>query len=180
MMQPKETCEKHSIPEMKKMFGYSNIFAVPRITKIVINTGIGRALREKGTEEEIVKQLTLITGQKPVACIARKSIASFKIRQNQVIGYKTTLRGRRMRDFFQRFVEFALPRTRDFRGFDDQVVDAGGNLTVGVREHIVFPEMIGEDARFLFGVEVTAVTNVKTREEAIALFKLQGFPLKKA
>ena len=174
----KEKYQKEVIPEMKKKFGYSNGMAVPRIQKAVVNVGTGR-FREKGNDEEIVKYITLITGQKPVACTARKSIASFKTRIGQVIGYKVTLRGRRMYDFLLRFIGASVPRMRDFRGFEVKAVDAGGNLTMGVKEHIIFPETIGEDVRIMFGLDVTVVSDAKIRDEAIALFRLMGFPLKR-
>lgn len=172
--------QKDALPAMQARFGHANLMAVPRLQKAVVNIGIGRIAREKGNDEEVVKFLTVITGQKPAPCLARKSVAAFKTRAGQVIGYKTTLRGRRMFDFLERFISAAIPRMRDFRGIDPKVVDAGGNLTVGVREHIIFPETISEDMRMIFGLEVTAVTNAKTREEAVELFRLLGFPLKKA
>lgn len=163
---------------MVKTFGYSNAFAVPRIQKVVAHIGTGR-LRDKNSEEEVVKYFTAIAGQKPVPCAARKSIASFKTRQGQVIGYKVTLRGGRMYDFLERLISAAIPRMRDFRGLDPKAVDAGGSLTIGIKEHIIFPETIGEDVRTMFGLEVTTCTNAKTREEALELFRLLGFPLKK-
>lgn len=180
MISLQEKYQKEVISEMKKKFGYSNVMAIPRIQKVVVNSGTGRSTQDKGVDQEVVKYVTAITGQKPVSCAARKSIASFKTREGQIIGYKVTLRGKRMYDFLLRFIGASVPRMRDFRGFDLKAVDAGGNLTMGVREHIIFPETIGEDVRTIFGLEVTAVTNAKTREEAIALFRLLGFPLKKS
>ena len=165
---------------MKKKFGYSNVMAVPRIKKVVVHVGTGRISREKGGDEEVIKYLAAITGQRPLPCTARTSIASFKTRQGQVIGQKVTLRGARMYDFLERLVSAAIPRMRDFRGLDPRAVDQGGALTVGVREHIIFPETIGEDTRFIFGLEATVSTNAKTREEALVLFQLLGFPLKKS
>ena len=180
MVSLQEKYKKEVVPEMSKKFGYSNAMAVPRITKAVVNVGTGRLSRDKGGDEEIVKHLTAITGQRPVPCAAHISIASFKTRQGQVIGRKVTLRGKRMYDFLQRLVSSALPRTRDFRGLEPKSVDHGGNLTIGIREHIIFPETIGEDTRFIFGLEVTATTNSKSREEALELFRLVGFPIKKS
>ena len=167
------------VPEMRKEFGYSNEFAAPHIEKVVVHVGTGRIAREKGNDAEVIKYITAITGQKPIPCPARQSIASFKVRQGQIIGYKVTLRGKRMYDFLERFINTAIPRMRDFRGFEAKVVDASGNLTLGIREHIVFPETIGEDVKFIFGLEVTVATNAKSRKEALALFRLLGFPLKK-
>ncbi len=174
-----EKYKKEAIPAMRKRFGYSSVMAVPRLEKVVVNVGTGHIVREKNSDEEVVKYLTMITSQKPAPCAARQSIASFKTRQGQVIGYKVTLRGRRMYDFLERFVAAAVPRMRDFRGIDTKAVDAGGNLTVGVKEHIIFPETIGEDVRMIFGLEVTTVTDAKRREEALELFRLLGFPIKK-
>ena len=175
-----EKYKKEAIPAMQKRFGYSNMMAVPRIRSVVVNVGTGRLGREKGGDEEVIKFLAAVTGQQPIPCVARISIASFKTRQGQVIGRKVTLRGRRMFDFLERFVSAVLPRMRDFRGLEPKSVDQGGSLTIGVREHIIFPETIGEDARAMFGLEATARTDAKTREEALELFRLLGFPLKKS
>src|SRR3989344_6639488 len=174
-----EKYKEEVTPAMRKRFGYSHAMAVPRIMKVVVNVGTGRLGRDKGGDEEVVKYLSAITGQRPLSCVARTSIASFKTRQGQVIGHKVTLRGKRMYDFLERLVSGAIPRMRDFRGLDPKSVDHGGALTIGVREHIIFPETIGEDTRFIFGLETTLNTNAKTREEALELFRLLGFPLKK-
>lgn len=175
-----EKYKKEVVPAMQKKFGYGNSMAVPHLKKVVVNVGTGRIMRDKGGDEEVIKHLAAITGQRPVPCIARKSIASFKTRQGQVLGYKVTLRSRRMYDFLERFISAAIPRMRDFRGLDLKAVDTGGNLTIGVREHIIFPETIGEDVRMIFGCEATVGTSAKTRKEAVELFRLLGFPLKKA
>lgn len=162
---------------MAKRFGYKNIMAVPRIKKVVLNTGVGK-LRDEKQREEVIRFFTLIAGQKPSLRPAKKAIASFKTRKGLVIGYQATLRGKRMYDFISRFINIALPRTRDFRGIDVKSFDGNGNLTIGIREHIVFPEMIGEDYHFLFGLEVTITTTAKKREEGVELLKLMGFPIK--
>ena|SRR3989338_910993 len=169
---------KEVLPAMKAKFGYRNTMAVPRIVKVVVNVGAGR-LRDAKEHEEVQKYLGSITGQIPARRPAKKAIASFKIRQGQIVGYQVTLRGRRMYDFLTRFIVVALPRTRDFWGINPDAFDMNGNLTVGVKEHIVFPEMIGEDYRLLFGLEVTIVTTAKNREEGVELLKLMGFPVKK-
>lgn len=161
---------------MQRSFGYANVMAVPRIVKVVVNAGVGRVRDEKQLET-IRKSLALITGQKPAPRAAKKAIAAFKTRRGLVVGYQTTLRGRRMWDFLDRLVAIAIPRQRDFRGIDPQSFDAGGNLTVGFKEHIVFPEMIGEDVPFIFGLEVTVVTTAKNREEGKVLLKTLGFPI---
>jgi len=172
----REKYAKEVIPALQAKFGYKNVMAVPRIEKVVINTGVGR-FREDKDREEIEKWLMLLSGQKPAKRAARKAIASFKTRRGLIIGYQVTLRAKRMYDFLSRFINAALPRTRDFRGIDPKSFDGKGNLTVGVKEHIIFPEMIGEDYRFLFGLEVTVVTTAKKREEGILLLKLLGFPI---
>lgn len=173
-----EKITKEAVPEMVRRFGYKNIMASPRIKKVVVNVGVGK-FRDEKERTEIEKFLALITGQKPSPRPARVAIASFKTRQGLVVGYQVTLRGGRMYDFLSRLINVALPRTRDFRGIDTSSFDKDGNLTLGVREHIVFPEMIGEDYRFLFGLEVTIVTSAKSQTEAVEFLKLIGFPLKK-
>jgi large subunit ribosomal protein L5 len=172
-----EKYQKEIIPAMRTKFGYKNIMAVPKIDKVVVNVGVGR-LRDEKEHEEVKKYLALITGQKPAPRPAKKAIASFKTRQGLIIGYQVTLRGRWRYDFLSRLIHIALPRTRDFRGIDETSFDPRGNLTIGIREHIVFPETIGEDYRFLFGFEVTVVTTAKKREEGVELLKLMGFPIK--
>jgi len=172
-----EKYQKEVTPALREKFGYKNIMAVPKIEKVVVNCGIGR-IRDEKQQEEIRKFLALITAQKPAPRPAKKAIASFKTRRGLIIGYQVTLRGRRMYDFISRLVNIALPRTRDFRGLDEKSFDNKGNLTIGVKEHIVFPEMIGEDYRFLFGLEVTVVTSARKREEGMELLKLMGFPIK--
>lgn len=174
-MQEKYT--KSAVPALRAAFGYKNAMAVPRIAKIVVNIGVGK-LREEKDRAEIQKYLALITGQKGAPRAAKKAIAAFKTREGLVIGYQVTIRGPRMYDFLSRLVDIALPRTRDFQGLSEKSFDDSGNLTIGVREHIVFPEMIGEDYRLLFGMEITVVTTAETRKEGMALLRAMGFPLK--
>jgi len=175
----KEKFIKDVVPEMMKEFQYQVPIAVPKIEKIVVNIGTGKVRDKKDTVENIVNHLTLITGQRPYPRAAKKAISTFKMRQGEVIGYKTTLRGKRMYDFLDRLVNLAIPRMRDFHGISLKSIDEGGNLTLGIREHIVFPEIIGENIRDIFGFEITIVTNAKSRDEAIKLFRLLGFPLQK-
>ena len=177
MMTFEEKYKNKVVPAMRTKFGYKNIMAIPRVWKVVVNCGVGK-IREEKERDELQKFLALITGQKPAPRAAKKAIASFKTRQGLVIGYQVTLRGKRMYDFLSRLVNIALPRTRDFRGIDPKSFDPKGNLTIGIKEHIVFPEMIGEDYRFLFGFEATVVTSAKKREEGIELLRLLGFPIK--
>jgi len=169
--------KKEVVPKFMKEFGKKNPMAVPRIGKVVVNVGIGR-IRDEKTQEMIQKALVLITGQKPSPRPARVAISAFKTRKGLIIGYMTTLRGRRMYDFLERLIGAAFPRTRDFRGIDEKSFDDKGNLTIGVKEHIVFPEMVGEDVRHIFGLEVTVVTTARKRNEGIALLRMMGFPIK--
>lgn len=169
---------KEVAPALKKRFGYSNIKAVPKIEKVVVNVKAGR-LKDDKEHQEVQKFLSVLTGQKPSPRPAKKAMASFKTRKGSIIGYQVTLRGPRMYDFLARLIHIVLPRMRDFRGVDEAFFDAHGNLTLGVKEHIVFPEMIGEDYRFLFGLGITIVTTAHTRPEGIELLRLLGLPLKK-
>jgi len=174
----KEKYTKEVIPAMRKKFGYKNNLAVPKVVKVVVNTGIGKALKDKKMQEAIAKDLALITGQKPVSTLARGAISGFKIRKGMKVGLKVTLRGKKMYEFLERLIGTAIPRIRDFRGLPEKSIDKEGNLTVGIKEHIVFPEIAHEDVKTIFGLEVTVVTNAKDRKEAIELFKLLGFPIK--
>lgn len=184
MMRFKEKFNKEVIPAMQKEFGYKSAMAVPKITKVVLNTGFGRLVVGKtGDEvkkivEAIVGDMTLISGQKVMATQAKKAISAFKTRQGMLIGACVTLRGQRMYDFLERFINIALPRSRDFQGIDPKSIDRGGNLTVAFKEHISFPEILPEKTRVLFGFEVTIVTTAKNQKEGLALFKLMGLPIK--
>lgn len=173
-----EHYKTHVIPVLAKQFGYKNLMAVPKIVKVVINVGTGR-IRDEKQLEALEKQFAMIAGQKPLPRKAKKAIASFKTRIGMVIGYAVTLRGRRMYEFLERLIYVALPRTRDFHGIPITSFDGRGNLTIGAKEHIVFPEMIGEDVRSIFGLEATVVTTARSREEGIALLRELGFPLQK-
>jgi large subunit ribosomal protein L5 len=162
---------------LTKDFSYQNVMETPVIEKVVISTGIGKIIDSKKIEL-IQERLARITGQKPAQRGAKKSIASFKLREGDVIGYQITLRGERMRDFFDKLVHIALPRTRDFRGLSVKAIDEVGNLTVGIREHTIFPETSDEDQRDVFGFSVTIVTSCKDRKEAEAYLRHMGVPLK--
>ena len=155
-----------------------NVMALPKIEKVIVNIGLGRALKDEKFLEIALRDIALITGQKPKTTLAKKSIANFKIREGDIIGAMVTLRGQKMRDFVARLVKIALPRTRDFRGIDAKSIDKSGNLTIGVKEHIVFPEIKGEEVRNIFGFEITIVVKSKNKEEALALYKTLGFPIK--
>jgi large subunit ribosomal protein L5 len=179
-----EKYKKEAIPAMMKKFGFKNAMAVPRIEKVVVNSGFGKMIAEKTSDEQkkiceaISNDLSLITGQKPNLTKAKKSISSFKIREGLSIGARVTLRGKKMLDFLERLIGIGLPRSRDFRGIDQKSIDKEGNLTIGIREHICFPEVSPEKVKTIFGFEVTIVTNAKKREEGIELFKSLGFPIK--
>ncbi len=177
-MNLQEQYKKEVIPKMKEVFGYTNNLAVPKIEKVVVNIGIGKHTDNKDMVETIEKYITAITGQKPIPTRARKAIAAFKTREGLHIGFCATLRGKRMYDFLERLIKIALPRSRDFRGLDPKSVDSFGNLTIGIREHIIFPEMIQEDIKHILSFEVTVVTSAKEKKEADELFRLMGFPLR--
>ncbi len=167
------------VPELKKRFGYTNSFQVPRLVKITLNVGLGHSLKDASFVETVQDSLTKIAGQKPIKTKAKKSIASFKIREGQVIGMKVTLRKKRMMDFAEKLVHFALPRVRDFRGLDPKAIDEKGNLSLGFKENISFPEVKSDEIEKIHGLEVTLTTTAKTREEGVAFFTLLGFPFKK-
>ena len=173
-----EKYKKEVIPLMKQKFGYKNNLAIPRITKAVVNVGVGSVLREEQTQQLVAKDLALITGQKAVPTLAKKSISAFKVREGMVVGYKVTLRKKRMYDFVSRLINIVLPRTRDFRGIEPKSIDKSGNLNIGIKEHIIFPEIAQEEIKRIFGMEITVVTNAQKREEALELFRLLGFPIK--
>ena len=152
------------------------------LEKIVIATGVGRLRQRPSFNDNILptieKELTAITGQKPAQKAARKSIAGFKIREGDIVGLKVTLRGKRMNDFLKRFVEVVIPRIRDFHGIEPKQIDREGNLTMGIREHIVFPEINPDEVKFDFGLEITLVSAMRDREKGYELFKSLGVPLK--
>lgn len=184
MLHLQDKYQKEVIPKMMERFGYKNKMAVPKIEKVIVNTGFGRLVAGKSSEEQkkiwetILNDLSLITGQRPVLTKAKKAISGFKTRIGLPIGAMVTLRGKRMYDFLERLIYIALPRSRDFRGLEEKSIDKGGNLTIGVKEHIAFPEILPERAKNIFGLEITVVTNAKKREEGLELLRLLGFPIK--
>lgn len=170
--------KKEAVSKMKEKFGYKNKHEIPRIVKVVVSTGTG-SVKDKEKVKLIEKHLSLITGQHSVHATAKKAIASFKTRKGSHVGYSVTLRGQKMYDFLNRMIFAAIPRQRDFRGINLKSVDNFGNLTVGFKDHLVFPEMVGQDVRDAFGLEVTIVTTAKSKDEAVEFFRFFGFPLKK-
>ncbi len=166
-------------PVLEKNFKFSNAMQVPRITKVVVNIGVGEALDNAKALDAAVGDLTQITGQKPVVTKARKSIANFKLREGRAIGVKVTLRGERMWSFLDRLMNVALPRVRDFRGVSPDAFDGRGNYTLGLREQLVFPEIEYDKIDKLRGLEVTVVTTARNDDEARMLLQLMGMPFRK-
>ncbi len=164
------------VPALRKEFGYSNVMQVPRLTKIVVNIGMGEALRDGKAIDNAVGDLALITGQKPVVTRAKKSIAQFRVREGNAIGIKVTLRGDRMWDFLERLTRVALPRIRDFRGVPGKSFDGRGNYTLGLREQLAFPEIDYDKIDRLRGLEVSIVTTAETDEESRRMLALLGMP----
>jgi len=163
-------------PALRKEFGLANDLQVPRIEKVVVNIGVGEALENAKALDAAVVDMTTITGQKPVVAKARRSIANFKLREGRDIGVRVTLRGERMWSFFDRLVNVALPRTRDFRGISPNAFDGRGNYTLGIREQIIFPEIHYEKIDKLRGLEVTIVTSAPNDEQGRRLLQLMGMP----
>ena len=181
MIGMKENYVKKISTTLKKELALSNSLAFPKIEKVVINIGLGRMLANEAKVQDaldkVAEELALLSGQRPLVTKARKSIASFKIREGQPIGLKITLRGQRMYDFLDRTIHIALPRSRDFKGIKLSGVDEDGNLTIGIREHTIFPEL--SDLTRYLSFEISVVTSTRNRENAIKLFRALGFPLEK-
>ncbi|MBI2607781.1 MAG: 50S ribosomal protein L5 [Candidatus Doudnabacteria bacterium] len=164
------------LPDLKKLFVLKSDLEVPKIEKVVVNAGVGRTLKDQKLLELIIEDLRRITGQAPVKTLAKKAIAGFKIRENQVVGLMVTLRGKRMYDFLEKLVNVALPRVRDFKGLSRKSFDGKGNYNIGIREQIVFPEALREGADQTFSLEVNIRTNAGDDAKAFALLKSFGFP----
>jgi len=164
------------VPELVKRFSYENIMQVPRVTKVVVNIGLGEALQNPKAMEAAVRDLTAIVGQKPIITRARKSISNYKLREGNPIGAKVTLRGERMYSFLDRLMNVALPRQRDFRGVPRDGFDGRGNYTLGLKEQVLFLEIDFDSIDKVRGLEVTMVTTAKTDEEGRALLELMGMP----
>ncbi len=166
------------LPELKKQLGRENPMSIPKLEKIVVNMGVGSAINEKKHLEEAVEAMSLITGQKPVVTLAKKSIANFHLREGQAIGCKVTLRGARMYEFLDRLISYAIPRVRDFRGLNPSGFDGRGNYNLGLTEQLVFPELNPDKFVRPQGLNITMVTNVSNDDEARLLLKLFGMPYK--
>ena len=181
MYQPrlKQTYKDEVVPALMKEFKYKSVMQVPKIEKISINQGLGKAVSDKKMVDTAIEELSAITGQKAVACYSKKDISNFKLRKGMPIGAKLTLRGDNMYDFFDRLISIALPRTRDFRGVKASGFDGRGNFTLGIKEQIVFPEIDIDKLKNINGMDITIVTSAKTDEEAKALLDQFKFPFVK-
>ena len=178
MARLKEYYEKEVVPALVKVFDYKNRMEVPRLEKIVINMGLGEAIQNIKILDSAVQELSLITGQKPVITKARRSIATFKLRQGMSIGCSVTLRKERMYEFFDRLVNVNLPRVRDFRGISPKSFDGRGNFALGLKEQIIFPEIDYDKIDKVRGMNIVIVTTAKTDDEAQQLLKLMGVPFR--
>jgi len=178
MARLKDLYNSKVIDELKGQFGYTNPMAVPRVSKIVVSMGVGKALQDKKFMEAAKKDLTMIAGQLPVVCKAKKSVSNFKVRQGNETGLKVTLRGIRMYEFMDRLVSLAIPRVRDFRGLNPKGFDGRGNYSMGLNEQTVFPEIDPGKVELAQGMNITFVTTAKTDEEARKLLSSFGMPFK--
>jgi len=178
MARLKERYQKDIAPAIAKEFGIENPMAIPRLNKIVLNMGMGEAIANAKVLDTAVEELKAIAGQKPVITRAKKSIASFKLRQNMPIGVMVTLRGEQMYEFFDRLVSIALPRVRDFRGVSPKAFDGRGNYTIGVREQLIFPEIDFNKVDKLRGMNISIVTTARDDDQARALLKALGMPFR--
>jgi large subunit ribosomal protein L5 len=166
------------VPQLQEKFSYGNIMEVPRLTKITLNMGVGEAVGDKKVMDRAVGDMTAIAGQKPIVTFARKSVASFKIRDGWPVGCKVTLRRERMYEFLDRLVNVAIPRIRDFRGLNRRSFDGKGNYSMGVKEQIMFPEIDYDQIDMIRGMDITITTTAKTDEEALALLQAFNFPFR--
>lgn len=179
MISIREKYNKEVIPEMKKEFKLKNALEVPKMEKVVVNVGVGKFLKDSGQVSDIAESMKVITGQKPLMTKSKKSIAGFKIREGLEVGMKVTLRGRRMWSFVERLVGAAIPRVRDFQGIKESAVDERGNINIGIKEHLIFPEILPEQVKNIFSFQVNIVTSAGNREKGLALFRKLGFPIEK-
>ncbi|MBI4720235.1 MAG: 50S ribosomal protein L5 [Chitinivibrionia bacterium] len=178
MVRMKKKYVSDVIPALKKEFGFTSVMQVPRLEKIVVNMGMGESLQNAKLMDAAMEDMATITGQKPKLCRARLSVAAFKLRAGMPIGCKVTMRGDMMYEFFDRLVNIALPRIRDFRGVPAKSFDGRGNYTLGVKEHIIFPEINYDKIMKIFGMDICIVTTARTDEEGSALLKHMGMPFR--
>ena len=178
MIPLKEHYKTTVVPELKEKLGLNSVMAVPKVTKITLNMGVGEAANDKKHLESALDNLTVIAGQKPIVTKARKSVASFKIREGWPLGCKVTLRGNKMYDFMERLIKIAIPRERDFRGLNPKSFDQQGNYSFGIKEQIIFPEINYDKIDKVRGMDITIVTSARTDEEGRALLEAFNFPFR--
>lgn len=176
----KDRYRKDALPKLRERFGYKNVMEVPRLEKVVINMRVGDATQDSRHVDKAVEELMLIAGQRPAVARARKSIAAFKLRKGIPIGARVTLRGERMYEFVDKLFSVALPRIKDFKGISERQFDGRGNLNIGVREQLIFPEIDYDKIEKIRGMDITLVTTAKSDEEARELLRLLGLPLREA
>jgi len=176
----KSDYQKNILPKLQENLGIKNSLAVPKLEKVTINVGIGSYLQGSKDYDNVIKNISEISGQKPIVRNAKKAISNFKIRQGMPVGIKVTLRGQRMYDFVSKLVNIVFPRIRDFRGISKKSFDGRGNYTVGIKEFTVFPEINPDDIVKMHGLEITVVTSAENDEQGYALLKEIGFPFKEA
>lgn len=174
-----ERYKNEIVPKMMERFGFKNIYEVPRLTKIVLNVGLGEALGDKKLLDDVAREMAHIAGQKPVFTSAKKAIAGFKIRKGSLVGCKVTLRGARMYEFLDRLVNVALPRIRDFRGVPAESFDKSGNYSFGISEQGIFPEIDIDKVKLVHGMDIIIVMTAKNKEKAFELLNLFGMPFKR-
>lgn len=174
------TAQQKTFDALKGHFGYTNIMQAPKVLKVIISVGVGKVNKDKKRLELIVDRLSRITGQAPAPRAAKKAIANFKSRTGDTVGYQITLRGARAEDFLQKLIHIVFPRTKDFRGLPPTAIDEMGNITLGIKEHIVFPETADEDSKDIFGLAVTITTSAKNAKEAESFLRHIGLPLREA
>jgi large subunit ribosomal protein L5 len=180
MARLKDIYKKDIVPALQEKFQFKSIMQVPKVTKICINRGIGAAVADKKLVDNGVEELTVITGQKAIATIAKKSVSNFKLREGMPIGAKVTLRGEKMYEFMDRLLTVALPRVRDFKGINDKGFDGRGNYTLGVKEQIIFPEISIDKIKGISGMDITFVTSAENDEQSYELLKAFGMPFANA
>ena len=180
MARLKDIYKKDIVPALQEKFQFKSIMQVPKVTKICINRGIGAAVADKKLVDNGVEELTVITGQKAIATIAKKSVSNFKLREGMPIGAKVTLRGEKMYEFMDRLLTVALPRVRDFKGINDKGFDGRGNYTLGVKEQIIFPEISIDKIKGISGMDITFVTTAENDEQSYELLKAFGMPFANA
>ncbi|MFH1413095.1 MAG: 50S ribosomal protein L5 [bacterium] len=174
-----ELYKKEIIPRLKEQFAYSSALAVPKLEKVTVNVGVGRHSKDKKYIESVVDDIRVMTGQNPVLTKSKKSVSAFKVREGDTVGVTVLLRGQRMYDFVEKLINATLPRVRDFRGISPEKVDNNGNLTIGFKEHIAFPEIKVDHVDQTHGLEVSITTTADDKKQGLELLKLLGFPFSK-